>query len=180
MAREGNDGIRPPLKRHAALQPLSREHMSGLIQSRGLLRASSCDQRIRRRTADAFLPVWDAEIREHFDDEERLLLPLTREPAMRERLLAEHSAIRALADAIRQDPSFSAEPANLVLLGTLLRDHIRWEEREFFEMVQRDHPEALEALASEAAEIEQRRPGSRTRQRMSADGYDAQRSEEDS
>lgn len=154
--------------------------MSGLIQARELARASSCDQTIRRRAITAFVRVWDAEIREHFDDEERLLLPLTRDPAMRERLLTEHRAIRDLADACRQDPSFSADPANLVQLGTMLHDHIRWEEREFFEMVQRDHPDALEALASEAAEIEERRPGSRTRQRMSADGYDARRSEGES
>jgi quercetin dioxygenase-like cupin family protein len=44
-----------------------------------------------------------------------------------------------------------------------LHDHIRWEEREFFEAVQRDAPEALTGLAQEAGQIEARRPGSRAR-----------------
>ena len=62
-------------------------------------------------------------------------------------------------------------------IGVRLHDHIRWEEREFFEAVQRDHPEALAALASEASSIEEQRPGSRARHRLSVDDHDARRNE---
>jgi hypothetical protein len=161
-----SDDPTPPLRRHTALVPLSREHMSGLIQARDLVRASSGDETTRRRAVEAFLRVWDTEIRDHFDDEERLLLPLTREPAMRERLLTEHRTLRGLAGACRQDSSFCADPAGLLRLGTLLQDHIRWEERMFFEAVQRDDPRALDSLSAEAAKIEAERPGSRARHRL--------------
>ncbi|MFO0836132.1 MAG: hemerythrin domain-containing protein [Phycisphaerales bacterium] len=154
----------PPLKRHAALQPLSREHMGGLIQARNLQRAAELGQTDRTRAVAEFVAVWRAEIREHFDDEERLLLPLTRSEELRRRLLAEHGELRQLARKCENDPRTTAsDPAMLRRLGTLLHDHIRWEERDFFEAVQRDHPEALAELVSEAGHIEARRPGSRAR-----------------
>jgi hemerythrin-like domain-containing protein len=157
----------PPLKRHAALQPLSREHMSGLIQARNLNRAANADAGARRAALAAFTEVWRNEIREHFDDEERLLLPLTQEPALRDRLLEEHRAIRELARRCEEDPGAVAEePPLMRRIGSLLHDHIRWEEREYFEAIQRDHPDALAALEHEADRIEQRRPGARARRTL--------------
>lgn len=142
--------------------------MSGLVQARNLQRAAggeggTGDEQTRRRTVEDFVRVWEAEIREHFDDEERLLLPLTSDAAMRERLLRDHGEIRELAEMCRREPTRSADPATMLRLGALLHDHIRWEEREFFEAVQRDHPGALEAMEHEAAGIEARRPHSRAR-----------------
>jgi len=159
----------PPLRRHAALAPLSREHMSGLVQARNLVRASEADEPARRRAAADFLRVWDSEIREHFDDEERLLLPLTRDAAMRERLLSEHRDIRALSGSCRGSAG-GPSPAVLKRLGTLLHDHIRWEERVLFEAVQHDHPGALDSIVPEAARIERQRPGARARLRLDASG----------
>ncbi|MCC6661399.1 MAG: hemerythrin domain-containing protein [Phycisphaerales bacterium] len=153
----------PPLKRHAALVPLSREHMNGLIQARNLQRAAGQDG--AARAVAAFVDAWNAEIREHFDDEERLLLPLTGSPALRRRLLGEHDVLRGLAARCEADPAaIAGDPATMRRLGTLLNDHIRWEEREFFEVVQREHPGALDAMEHEAAIIERRRPGARARQ----------------
>lgn len=146
------------------MQPLSREHMRGLIQARNLQRAAEMGQAERIRAAEDFVAVWRAEIREHFDDEERLLLPLTRSPELHRRLLDEHGELRRLAARCEFEPCTAAsDPAMFRRLGTLLHDHIRWEEREFFEAVQRDHPEALAELMSEAGHIEARRPGSRAR-----------------
>lgn len=154
----------PPLKRHAALQPLSREHMSGLIQARNLQLAASQGLERRRRAIDDFVRTWRTEICEHFDDEERLLLPLTESTELRHRLLDEHAVLRGLAARCEADPdAAAAEPELARRLGVLLHDHIRWEEREFFEAVQRGHPEALARLTEEAVAIEKRRPGSRAR-----------------
>jgi len=167
MATRRTSDASPPLKRHAALQPLSREHMSGLIQARNLNRAANADADARRAALAAFTEVWRSEIREHFDDEERLLLPLTREPALRDRLLKEHRALRELARRCEDDPGAVADdPALLRRIGSLLHDHIRWEEREYFEAIQRDHPDALAALEHEADRIEQRRPGARARRTL--------------
>ncbi len=155
----------PPLKRHAALQPLSREHMSGLIQARALRRAAEGDRDLRRSAIDDFVRCWQEEIEGHFDDEERLLLPLTSDAALGERLLAEHGALRRFAADCQRDPAAAADCGVMGAMGALLHDHIRWEERVFFEAVQREHPEALAAMLDEAAQIEGRRPGARARPR---------------
>lgn len=153
-----------PLKRHLALQPLSREHMSGLIQARNLQRAAGGEAHERRTAVEAFVRVWHTEIREHFDDEERLLLPLTECSELRDRLLAEHGALRELAERCTREPETSASDATMMQrLGRLLHDHIRWEERIFFESIQREHPEELNRLLQEADRIERLRPGARPR-----------------
>jgi len=163
--------VTPPLKRHPSLQPLSREHMNGLIQARALQRASESDEAARRRTVAGFVKAWQAEIRPHFDDEERLLLPLVDSQALRDRLLDEHTTLRRLAERCVRDPMAAAnDPELLRELGARLHDHIRWEEREFFEAMQRDHPNALTGLSAEAAAIEHLRPGSRARRSLSEGG----------
>jgi len=157
----------PPLKRHAALQPLSREHMSGLIQARNLTRAADADLDARHGAVADFVDTWLAEIRDHFDDEERILLPLTRDAGLRTRLLNEHRSLRDLAQRCIEAPKEVADdPALLNRIGTLLHDHIRWEEREYFEAIQRDFPDALDALGHEADRIQERRSGARARRTL--------------
>jgi hypothetical protein len=154
----------PPLKRHAALRPLSREHMSGLVQARNLAAAADAGGAACSLAAADFVRVWRAEIRGHFDDEERLLLPLVRGTELETRLLGDHQELRALAARCEQDPgAFARDPGGVRRLGSLLHDHIRWEERVLFEAVQRDHPEALAALTPAADLMEHARPGSRAR-----------------
>lgn len=170
-----------PLKRHAALQPLSREHMSGLIQARNLQRAADGGAQERRDAVDAFVRVWHAEIREHFDDEERLLLPLTSRPELRDRLLTEHGVLREIAERCGREPDrLASDVAEMRRLGRLLHDHIRWEERVFFESIQREHPEALGLLLHEADRMERHRPGARPRIRLDAhaDGPDKEHDDE--
>ena len=131
------------------------------------------------RAIAEFVNVGRSGIRAHFDDEERLLLPLVNSPALRGRLLDEHGTLRRLAEQCERDPGGVANDGELVhQIGVRLHDHIRWEEREFFEAVQRDDPEALAVLAPEAAFIEEQRPGSRARHRLSVDDPDGGQSEE--
>lgn len=171
MRREEAEPGTPPLKRHSALQPLSREHMSGLIQARNLRRAAAGDSALRARAVEDFIRVWRAEIRQHFDDEERLLLPLTDSAELRDRLLEEHRELRELAERLEREPGrIAAEPQVIDRLGTILDAHIRWEERVFFEAVQRTHPEALARLVPEAGRIEDSRPGARPRLRLDPPG----------
>lgn len=156
-----------PLKRHEALQPLSREHMNGLIQARGLSRAAHADSSARRDAIREFVVAWTSEIRDHFVDEERMLLPLRQPEALRRRLLDEHAELRSCAARCMDDPLAVAEDARFIeRLGSLLHDHIRWEEREYFEFLQHTHPAALDALLADAITIEQDRPGARARHRI--------------
>lgn len=159
--------IAPPLKRHLTLQPLSREHMGGLIQARNLQLAASKKTPARRRAIRGFATVWQKEIAQHFDDEERLLLPLIDDPAMRDRLLNEHHSLRLLAKQCESDPdSIAKTPDTMRNLGLSLYEHIRWEERVLFETIQRTHPAALAQLVHESERIQEQRPGSRARCKM--------------
>lgn len=153
-----------PLKRHPSLQPLSREHMSGLVQSRNLLAAAAGTRSDVTRVVRSFIEVWRLEIHDHFDDEERLLGALIDDASRHARLLDEHRRLRDYANRVCADPAGAERDLDLLReLGTLLHDHIRWEERELFEGVQHDHPRELEAMTGEAAAIEARRPAARAR-----------------
>lgn len=151
----------PPLKRHPSLQPLSREHFNGLVQARRLEQAAAATPEEKHRVLSDFAAAWRAEIAPHFDDEERLLIPLSdRENAAR--LVREHDQIRAaVADLLAPD---GADGDRMRTLGRLLHDHIRWEERVFFEHIQAAAGEhVLEQIHTETREIERHRPGSRRR-----------------
>ncbi len=151
----------PPLKRHAALQPLSRDHYVGLVQAQTLLRSAEGGAEDRRSAVAGFVSAWAEEIEPHFHDEERLLPPLMTVDE-RERLEKEHAALRALAVrakawAAEGDPG----AAGVRQLGQMLDDHIRWEERELFMSIQqRTADQTLDALRDALQQIEKTRPRS--------------------
>jgi hemerythrin len=155
----------PPLPRHEGLQPFSREHFNGLRHARQLVVAAEQGPAERASAASSFMMAWREEIRAHFDDEERLLRAVVREED-RQRLVAEHEAIRGLAVEFMGVLEEGKAPAPELLerMGRLLHDHIRWEERHLFETVQqRASDEQMLAIADETAKIEAARPGARKR-----------------
>lgn len=155
------DFTNPPIKRHEALVPLSRDHFTGLARAQRLIKSGEGDRVARHKAIADFLDAWNAEIAEHFDDEERLFEPYLTD-ADRQRLLHEHKQLRDLAEEARQlrkgvDPS----PERVVHIGEALRDHIRWEERELFTRLEKTIDAAgLAAIAEHTAEIERSRPRS--------------------
>lgn len=149
---------RQPLKRHPALQPLSRDHYVGLVQAQHLIKAAHGSDIDRRTAIREFVDAWHGDIVVHFDDEERLLPDLLDEAAKKQ-LLEEHGRLRALAaeaDERRRQVDPGAEWVRE--LGRLLNDHIRWEERELFSSVQQQaSDEQLAALEEQTQVIEQER-----------------------
>lgn len=151
--------VNPPIERHEALAPFSRDHYNGLVHARRLIKSASGDRVQRHEALAGFLDAWEREIVPHFRDEERLLIErmggLVPEPERR-RLLEEHREIEADAAGARElrrqtDP----DPRRLREIGERLERHIRWEERTLFDMIQRRADEArLEDLGKETAEIE--------------------------
>jgi len=156
-----------PIKRTPPLQPLSREHMSGLIQARNLTAAAAQPPEARRDALARFRAVWQDEIAAHFLDEERMLADLLSAPTLA-RLHTEHRVLRTLAQrAIAECEAASPDPELLRELGIALHDHIRWEERDAFGEAERAAtPADLARLATDAAAIERHRPGSRPRLRL--------------
>jgi hemerythrin-like domain-containing protein len=134
------------MRRHGALIALSNEHHGELVQARRLLRAAaqgSDDERLA--AADAYLETFFAETVDHFRREEEELFPLYRRHAggteTLERILREHMELHGLARALRAEVAGgSVRAETLRTLGTLLRSHVRLEERELFEAIQQTVP----------------------------------------
>jgi hemerythrin-like domain-containing protein len=135
------------VRRHPALVPLSQEHRHELAQARRLLRAASAEPEERLAVASAYIDAFFAETVEHFRREEGILFPLYLRHAgstpMLERILREHMQLHGLARALRAAAAAGdIPPEALRTLGDLLRDHVRVEEGELFDAIERIVPAA--------------------------------------
>jgi hypothetical protein len=150
-----------PIVRHDALAPLSRDHYSGLVQARRLIRAGEGDDVARRKAVAEFIHAWDREIVEHFRDEERMLCGLI-DDEDRARLLDDHACLSALAADVRtMRQRIDPDPSALRQLGEALERHIRWEERDLFNRLQgRLDAAQLAELQHQTASLEASRPRS--------------------
>lgn len=119
------------MRRHEALQPLSREHFNGLLLCRNVLDAHAAGQIEEVRAAGARLvAAWPTELADHFDAEEHWLIPHLRDAALLDRLERDHAVLRQCVAWLEKTER--PEPTLLVDLAGLLRDHIRWEERDLY------------------------------------------------
>lgn len=143
------------MKRHPSLQQLSRDHHHALVVAQALKRAKPETAAAAR---EGFLDYWTADGREHFREEEEILLPTfagfaNPDQPVVARVLIEHVLIRHLADDVAAD---SPPLECLHRLGTELEHHIRREERELFPLIEQALPEAelarLAALLARASE----------------------------
>jgi len=140
------------VKRSRALAPFSEEHHHELVQARRLLRAADAGADARLAAARAYVDVFFRDTVEHFRREEEELFPLYARHAGRtgllERILAEHMQLHGLARTLRTRVAAGDVPAeDLRGLGSLLREHVRVEERGLFEEIQRVVPaQELDAL----------------------------------
>ncbi len=125
-----------PLKRHKGLQPLSREHHQGLIL------ALNVDKGVKKEVEFSriakYINVNFVELLEpHFQFEERevfTFLPVPNE--YRKSAELQHAEIRKVVEELRT-------LSDCKLFADLLRKHIRFEERELFELIQK-HVDAEE------------------------------------
>jgi hemerythrin-like domain-containing protein len=159
----------PPLKRHPALQPLSRDHYVGLVHAQRLIQSAEVDAPSRQTAVLGFLTAWSEEIAQHFADEERLFGGLIPNPADQQRLHDEHAIIRRFAEEAvsRVDTADPGAPW-VRQVGQTLNDHIRWEERELFPAIEQAiNAQQLAALQEETDAIESNRPRSACRPRGS-------------
>jgi iron-sulfur cluster repair protein YtfE (RIC family) len=132
-----------PLKRHEALQPLSRQHHFGLLFCWKLRKGFATGIAIERMAAyrDWF---FQTEIVPHFAEEEAVVFPILKSGhPLVERALEEHDRLRELFT------TQTGIEASLQELESLLQKHIRFEERQLFEAIQEvATPEELRAVAS--------------------------------
>jgi iron-sulfur cluster repair protein YtfE (RIC family) len=126
-----------PIKRHEALQPLSRDHHQGLILAQ-LIKRNAPEYKGLPKTTNGkkeyTISFFENELKQHFLDEEKILFPTASNKnneldKLIEELLIEHREINNLIEKIAS----SLQPENLLdELGRKLEVHIRKEEREVF------------------------------------------------
>lgn len=142
--------------RDPSLVPLSHQHHNGLALCVLTRRSVAADSspgnvaRLARRVIDRY----ELELVNHFEIEEQVLFPACEPmPGLGEmigELVGEHRAIEALVTQLRGVPS----PALLLHFCELLSKHIRREENELFEQIQRALPR--EVLDRTGCEIDRR------------------------
>jgi hemerythrin-like domain-containing protein len=144
------------VKRHRALQPLSRDHHVALVAAMRLRRATADDAAAAR---DAFLAFWREHGALHFRVEEDVLLPAFAaygDPgdARVVEMLVDHVRIRAAAAALADG---EADLDAMHALGTALERHVRLEERQVFPLIEETLPEeAAERLVDAVLAAEAR------------------------
>ena len=120
------------MKRHLQLQPLSRQHHNGLLIA--LLLSKGVKRKADRLEMASFIAHnWETELKEHFQLEETVLLPIlvrhNFETALVEKLKAEHWILSGLAN---EAVNGSITIDQIEFFASLLTEHIRFEERQFF------------------------------------------------
>jgi hypothetical protein len=138
------------MKRDEALRPLSREHLGALLAAKAMREAEALEE-----ASTAFLDFWRKDGLRHFRIEEEVLLPGWAADAEVDRdgvhrMLDEHLEVRRGALRLEAGELALEEAREL---GVLLHDHVRFEERQLFPLIE----EALDAasLAKLAVAIEE-------------------------
>jgi len=129
--------------RHSTLQPLSRQHHQGLLVSllldKGLKKNASL-----KEMRDFILQFWEDELRQHFEKEDLLFLPLADTyPQLIEHLTQlknEHQEIRMLIQKLNNEIR-SEQLETITSFSNNLEKHIRFEERQLFNIIQETLPE---------------------------------------
>jgi hemerythrin-like domain-containing protein len=130
------------MKRHEALEQLSRDHHQALFQAMRLKRAAEDDA---GDVLGDFLDYWFSVGNLHFRAEEEVLLPAyaafgdaSRDEVVR--VLVDHVEIRREAHelgGLKEDPP----PERLHALGQRLDAHVRHEERALFPLIEEALPD---------------------------------------
>lgn len=142
-------------RRHDSLIPLTHDHHHALAQARRLGDVAKLeDLNERRNLANDFLNFYFGRAVRHFHEEEELFFaPLVDHPEAKEliaRAVAEHLRLHALVRTVqRQLSDGEAEQGVLNQISELLTEHVRWEERELFPLIEQLIPdEELSDLAT--------------------------------
>jgi hypothetical protein len=139
------------VKRSEALRSLSRDHHKALSVAQKMRRADDGPE-----AAALFHVYWEQHGKVHFRIEEEVLLPSWAHlgnvnRAAASRLAQEHLEIRVAALELAQQPELELVRD----LGQRLAEHVRFEERELFGLIEDDlAPPELERLARAVAEAE--------------------------
>jgi hemerythrin-like domain-containing protein len=134
--------------RDRSLIPLSHHHQHGLalcvMIERGLCQDASAENvaKFARKAID----MYDLELTNHFEIEEGFVFPAIEPHPLVADLIGQHRRLEGLIARLRREPSSEL----LLEFAELLRTHIRREENELFQDIQKCLPrETLDRLGKE-------------------------------
>lgn len=87
-------------------------------------------------TIAELMAAWDSSLSEHFHEEERLLIPVILLDQIAKRLRQEHAVVRGYLEMARLFGDNDVDPSWVRAAGSMLRNHVRWEERELFPAIE--------------------------------------------
>jgi hemerythrin-like domain-containing protein len=140
------------MRRDPSLIPLSQQHHNGLALCVLVRRSLDADASAESVTKQArrVIDRYELELVNHFEIEEQVLFPACGEIPLVEELVKEHRQMEALIGQLRNAPTALL----LEDFCALLSGHIRREENQLFETIQRDLPR--EVLDRAGVEIDRR------------------------
>lgn len=140
------------MKRSTSLEQLSQDHFAGLLVVRRL-RSGLKNDADPEVMASYTVHFWDTYLTQHFHDEETLLTPALDEAGqigLADRMISEHRALEVLVSRMRSEDA--TDPSLLDQFAGLLKDHIRFEERQLFPAIeQHASPERLKEIGDHLA-----------------------------
>lgn len=137
------------MKRSAPLLKLSREHHSALSLALHARRAAKQGSEAISRMATDISRRFQEELKPHFDEEERDLLPVLQEAGeltLVAQTLAEHVELARLVALLHQP-----DAQTLLAFADLLNAHVRFEERQLFPRWQQYTETASDAASTTQA-----------------------------
>lgn len=161
-----NPHLPPPMKRHPALQDLSRDHFTALNHVVQVRRVVEGDRFARpvSEVGGALRSFWESELELHFEEEEATIVPRIGEaPELLARFESDHAALReGFQDiaAMKGEGGDSWDLDRMWEVAQLLGRHARWEEEHLFQWLQDNLDEpALQALWDESQAFRHRTRG---------------------
>lgn len=151
------------MKRHPALQDLSRDHFHVLFRCQRFRRALEDGAEVRPLIQE-FLAFFDSDMSPHFDEEDELVIPLAKTVAdladVGEQTLVEHKQLRAWIADLGVPRTEADARKRLAELEPKITAHVHMEEAELFEGVQAKVEEGrLNELAKASIAFRTRRRG---------------------
>jgi hemerythrin-like domain-containing protein len=129
------------MKRHASLTPLTHDHHHALAQARKLRSAANETDEDRLSAAALFLRYFHADTIRHFREEEEMIFPLivnvSKAREMLERVMIQHLQVHSLVHRLEREVEAGIPaPETLVRVATALQEHIRFEEKVVFPLIE--------------------------------------------
>lgn len=151
------------LKRHPALQDLSRDHHLFLLQARNIKWLVEGHERAEplQAVVEALLQFWETHGEPHLREEETVLFPLYLHYAPHAqksitRLERDHQWLREKVEELSAMPRYENCDPILRSLGQYIEGHVRQEEQVVFEAIQAAFDDAtLQALAAQSLAFRQ-------------------------